>query len=173
MHDVVELETKLFNIVLPASGSIYYADDLNPDTRKVDISEAHLGMQNFAWVLTQGVVGGLASVSIWSLIEGHVSIRSILVFLVLTLGRCRHSSSPPRSRRERACLDPQIRTAPLSISAATQGSLPIREAGSQGSRRLARKILAGRSTSHTSRSGATPCCSAPSGCAAKQYIRLH
>lgn len=34
---IVELETKLFTIDLPASGSIYYAHDLSPDTPKIDI----------------------------------------------------------------------------------------------------------------------------------------
>jgi hypothetical protein len=34
---IVELETKLFTINLPASGSIYYARDLSPGTPRIDI----------------------------------------------------------------------------------------------------------------------------------------
>jgi hypothetical protein len=37
LHDIIELESKLFSIQLPASGSIYYAHDLKSDTRKVSI----------------------------------------------------------------------------------------------------------------------------------------
>jgi hypothetical protein len=37
---IVKLETKLFHIDLPASGSIYYARDLSPSTPKVDISSS-------------------------------------------------------------------------------------------------------------------------------------
>jgi hypothetical protein len=38
LHDIVKLESKLFSIELPASGSIYYARDLDPDTPTVGIS---------------------------------------------------------------------------------------------------------------------------------------
>ncbi|RMZ68811.1 phosphotransferase enzyme family [Pyrenophora seminiperda CCB06] len=38
LHDIVKLESKLFSIQLPASGSIYYARDLEPDTPRVEIS---------------------------------------------------------------------------------------------------------------------------------------
>jgi hypothetical protein len=37
LHDIVKLESKIFNIQLPASGSIYYARDLKPDTPKVSM----------------------------------------------------------------------------------------------------------------------------------------
>ncbi|KAH9873194.1 hypothetical protein J1614_005592 [Plenodomus biglobosus] len=37
LHDIVELEAKLFNIQLPASGSIYYAHDLQTSTPMVSI----------------------------------------------------------------------------------------------------------------------------------------
>lgn len=37
LYDIIRLEEKLFDIVLPASGSIYYIRDLPPDTPKVDI----------------------------------------------------------------------------------------------------------------------------------------
>ncbi|KAF1348371.1 kinase-like protein [Lizonia empirigonia] len=39
LHDIVKLESKLFGIQLPASGSIYYARDLEPDTPRVGIPE--------------------------------------------------------------------------------------------------------------------------------------
>jgi hypothetical protein len=39
LHDIVKLESKLFNIPLPASGSIYYARDLEPDISRVGIPE--------------------------------------------------------------------------------------------------------------------------------------
>jgi hypothetical protein len=38
VHDIVKLESKLFSIELPASGSIYYARDLDSDTLAVGIS---------------------------------------------------------------------------------------------------------------------------------------
>jgi hypothetical protein len=38
LHDIVKLETKLFSIELPASGSIYYAHDLKSETPAVSIS---------------------------------------------------------------------------------------------------------------------------------------
>jgi hypothetical protein len=37
LHQIVQLETKLFQIRLPASGSIYYNRDLSSDTPKIDI----------------------------------------------------------------------------------------------------------------------------------------
>jgi len=37
LHDIVQLESKLFNIHLPASGSIYYAQDLDSNTAKVNV----------------------------------------------------------------------------------------------------------------------------------------
>ncbi|KAF2130129.1 hypothetical protein P153DRAFT_231335 [Dothidotthia symphoricarpi CBS 119687] len=40
LHDIVKLESKLFNIQLPASGSIYYAHDLDSNTPRVSIPEA-------------------------------------------------------------------------------------------------------------------------------------
>jgi hypothetical protein len=39
LHDIVKLELKMFNIQLPASGSIYYAGDLRQDTPKVSMPE--------------------------------------------------------------------------------------------------------------------------------------
>jgi hypothetical protein len=39
LHDIVKLELKMFNIQLPASGSIYHARDLKPDTPKVSMRE--------------------------------------------------------------------------------------------------------------------------------------
>jgi hypothetical protein len=39
LHDIVKFESKMFNIQLPASGSIYYARDLKPDTPKVSMPE--------------------------------------------------------------------------------------------------------------------------------------
>jgi hypothetical protein len=39
LHDIVKLESKMFNIQLPASGSIYYARDLKPDIPKVSMPE--------------------------------------------------------------------------------------------------------------------------------------
>lgn len=42
--EIVQLEAKLFAISLPASGSIYYANDLPPDTRKVSISGSEDGL---------------------------------------------------------------------------------------------------------------------------------
>ncbi|KAF2733756.1 hypothetical protein EJ04DRAFT_605135 [Polyplosphaeria fusca] len=41
---IVELETKLFDIHLPASGSIYYSHDLPPGTRRVDIPGSEGGL---------------------------------------------------------------------------------------------------------------------------------
>jgi hypothetical protein len=41
LHDIVKLESKLFSIRLPASGSIYYAHDLELDTPKVGIPEVN------------------------------------------------------------------------------------------------------------------------------------
>ncbi|KAJ4349361.1 uncharacterized protein N0V89_007975 [Didymosphaeria variabile] len=41
---IVELETKLFNINLPASGSIYYARDLSPGTPKIDVPGSDEGL---------------------------------------------------------------------------------------------------------------------------------
>lgn len=40
LHSVVQLESKLFNIHLPASGSIYYAHDLDLDTERVEVIES-------------------------------------------------------------------------------------------------------------------------------------
>jgi hypothetical protein len=40
LHDIVRLESKLFNIHLPASGSIYYAHDLKLNTPNVSIPGA-------------------------------------------------------------------------------------------------------------------------------------
>lgn len=40
LHGIVELESKMFNIQLPASGSIYYTHDLKPDTPKIGIDAA-------------------------------------------------------------------------------------------------------------------------------------
>ncbi|OSS53226.1 hypothetical protein B5807_01856 [Epicoccum nigrum] len=37
LHDIVKLESKLFSIQLPASGSIYYTRDLDRSTPKVDV----------------------------------------------------------------------------------------------------------------------------------------
>ena len=37
LHDIVKLEAKLFGIRLPASESIYYTQDLDQNTPKVDI----------------------------------------------------------------------------------------------------------------------------------------
>jgi hypothetical protein len=39
LHDIVKLESKLFSIQLPASGSIYYARDLELDTPRMGIPE--------------------------------------------------------------------------------------------------------------------------------------
>jgi hypothetical protein len=39
LHEIVKLETKLFAINLPASGSIYYTRYLCPDAPKIDIPE--------------------------------------------------------------------------------------------------------------------------------------
>jgi hypothetical protein len=41
---IVELETKLFAIKLPASGSIYYARDLHANTPKIDIPGSDSGL---------------------------------------------------------------------------------------------------------------------------------
>ena len=40
LHDIVQLESKLFNMRLPPSGSIYYTHDLDSDTARVRIPEA-------------------------------------------------------------------------------------------------------------------------------------
>lgn len=37
LHDIVKIESKLFNIQLPTSGSIYYTHDLDENIPKVDI----------------------------------------------------------------------------------------------------------------------------------------
>jgi hypothetical protein len=37
LHDMVQLEAKMFNMMLPASGSIYYARDLPSDTHRIVI----------------------------------------------------------------------------------------------------------------------------------------
>lgn len=44
LHQIVRLETKLFTIDLPASGSIYYARDLSPSTPKIDIPGSDGGL---------------------------------------------------------------------------------------------------------------------------------
>lgn len=44
LYDIVKLESKLFNISLPANGSIYYSHDLHPDVTKVDIPGSHGGL---------------------------------------------------------------------------------------------------------------------------------
>lgn len=41
---IVQLETKLFAIDLPASGSIYFDHDLTPDTPRIDISGSDRGL---------------------------------------------------------------------------------------------------------------------------------
>lgn len=44
LHDVVKLESKLFNIKCPASGSIYYARDLKPKESSISIPESKEGL---------------------------------------------------------------------------------------------------------------------------------
>jgi hypothetical protein len=64
---IVELETKLFAIKLPASGSIYYARDLHPNTPKIDIPGSDSGL------CIGPYDGGLANVEILTSTEVLVS----------------------------------------------------------------------------------------------------
>lgn len=44
LFEIVNLETKIFAIGLPASGSIYYASDLSPETPQVPLPESGDGL---------------------------------------------------------------------------------------------------------------------------------
>lgn len=57
IFDIVKREARIFSIPLPASGSIYYAQDLGPPVEKVDLVDP-LGLEQFC-------IGPSTALSLW------------------------------------------------------------------------------------------------------------